>query len=59
MFRRLAALLLAVMLLPLPALADIVWPDQTAGQQQLRDYVGRVNGKVCVSAEFSFALVKS
>ena len=36
MFKRLAALLLAALLLPLPALAEIVWPDQTAGQQQLK-----------------------
>ncbi|MGN1020467.1 MAG: hypothetical protein ACI4O7_08825 [Aristaeellaceae bacterium] len=43
MIKRLAALLLAVMLLPLSALADIVWPDQTAGQLQLKEYVTRVN----------------
>lgn len=43
MFKRLAALLLAALLLPLPALAEIVWPDQTAGQQQLKEYISRVN----------------
>ena len=42
MFRRLAALLL-VMLLPFSALADMAWPDQTTGQQQLKEYITRVN----------------
>ena len=46
MLKRLAALLLAAMLLPLSALAEIVWPDQTAGQQQLKEYISRVNNNL-------------
>ena len=39
MLKRMAALLLALMLLPLSALADIAWPDQTAGQRQPKGYI--------------------
>lgn len=58
MLKRLAALMLALTLLPLPALADILWPDQTPGQVQLREYIARVNqnmsalGQLPVNAMF-------
>lgn len=42
MIRRLAALVLALML-PLCASAAPAWPDQTAGQVRLREYINRVN----------------
>ena len=42
--KKLAALLLCLLMITAVALADIVWPEgQTAGQQQLKDYIGRVN----------------
>lgn len=41
--KRIAALLIVLMFLPLTALADIIWPDQTAGQMMLKTYVELVN----------------
>ena len=44
MSKRLSALLLiCTLLLPTVACADILWPDQTAGQVQLKEYILRVN----------------
>ena len=43
MLKRLTALALALLFLPLTALADIAWPDQTPGQRLLKEYVQRVN----------------
>ena len=48
--KKLAALLLGLLMITAAALADIAWPDGlTAGQQQLKDYIGRVNAALAVS----------
>ena len=45
--RKLAALLLALMMTASTALAEMNWPTlTTAGQEQLRDYVSRVNANL-------------
>lgn len=42
--KKLAALLLCLLMITAAALADIAWPDGlTAGQQQLKEYISRVN----------------
>ncbi|MGN0778912.1 MAG: hypothetical protein ACI4MJ_07185 [Aristaeellaceae bacterium] len=43
MIKRLAAVLVSLLLLPLSALCDIAWPDETPAQQQLHAYISRVN----------------
>ena len=59
--RKLAALLLALMMTATMALAEMSWPHlTTAGQEQLRDYIARVNdnltgqGQPTVNAIFEF-----
>ena len=59
--RKLAALLLALMMTATTALAEMNWPKlTTAGQEQLRDYVARVNddltslGQPTVNTIFEF-----
>ena len=50
--RKLAALLLALMMTATTALADMTWPKvTTAGQEQLRAYVTRVNDNLTVQGQ--------
>ncbi|MCH5287499.1 MAG: hypothetical protein J1E43_08750 [Christensenellaceae bacterium] len=51
--RKLAALLLALMMMSsATALAEMNWPKlTTAGQEQLRDYISRVNGNMTVQGQ--------
>lgn len=51
MLKRLTALTLALLLLPVAALADIAWPDQTTGQMLLKDYIQRVNENLTAAGQ--------
>lgn len=46
MIKRLTALMLCCLMLPVWACAAIVWPDQTPGQVQLKEYIARVNANL-------------
>ena len=46
MVKRLSARVLACLLLPVLACAQILWPDQTPGQVQLKEYIARVNANL-------------
>ena len=50
--RKLAALLLLLMMMSATALAEMHWPPTTtAGQEQLREYVARVNGNLTAQGQ--------
>lgn len=46
MFKRISALMLCILLLPLSALAELQFPSDTAGQMQLQHYIDQVNANL-------------